>query len=79
MAAVDYTQFRKRMAEFFALAQDEAVIIRRSDGQERVLLSKQEYDSLLATAHLLSTPSNTTRLHLAMEEIDAETTRRSDG
>jgi PHD/YefM family antitoxin component YafN of YafNO toxin-antitoxin module len=62
MAAVDYTQFRKRIAGFFTMAQDEAVIIRRSDGQERVLLSKQAYDSLFETAYLLSPPSNTTRL-----------------
>jgi PHD/YefM family antitoxin component YafN of YafNO toxin-antitoxin module len=79
MATVDYTWFKKRMTEYFALVEDETVIIRRSDGQERVLLSKQEYDSLLATGHLLSTPTNIARLHLAVAEIDAEIARRSDG
>ena len=72
MAAVDYVQFGNRMDEFFALAEDEPVIIRRSDGQERVLLSKQEYDSLLAADQLLFTPANRDRLYLAVAEIDAE-------
>jgi antitoxin YefM len=77
MTAVAYTQFRKRLDEFFAQAEDEAVIITRSDGQDRVLISKQEYESLLETAHLLSTTANANRLQAAMTEIEAEIARRS--
>jgi antitoxin YefM len=77
MTAVAYTQFRKRLDEFFAQAEDEAVIITRSDGQDRVLISKQEYESLLETAHLLSTTANANRLQSAMTEIEAEIARRS--
>jgi prevent-host-death family protein len=65
MTAVAYTQFRKRMEEFFEQAEDEAVIITRSDGHDRVLISKQEYESLLETAHLLSTAANAARLDAA--------------
>ncbi len=71
MTAVAYTQFRKRLDEFFAQAEDEAVFITRSDGRDRVLLSKQEYESLLETAHLLSTGSNAARLQGAVAEIEA--------
>jgi antitoxin YefM len=77
MTAVAYTQFRKRMEEFFQQAEDEAVIITRSDGNDRVLISKQEYESLLETAHLLSTAANAARLDAAMTEIEAEIARRS--
>lgn len=70
MTAIAYTQFRKRLDEFFAQAEDEAVIITRADGQDRVLLSKQEYESLLETTHLLSTTANSSRLQAAMTEID---------
>jgi antitoxin YefM len=77
MTAIAYTQFRKRLDEFFAQAEDEAVIITRADGQDRVLISKQEYESLLETAHLLSTAANANRLQSAMTEIEAEIARRS--
>lgn len=77
MTAIAYTQFRKRLDEFFAQAEDEAVIITRADGQDRVLISKQEYESLLETAHLLSSTANAARLHAAAAEIEAEIARRS--
>lgn len=77
MTAIAYTQFRKRLDEFFAQAEDEAVIITRADGQDRVLISKQEYESLLETAHLLSTTTNANRLQSAMTEIEAEIARQS--
>ena len=77
MTAVAYTQFKRRLEEFFAQSEDEAVIITRSDGQDRVLISKQEYDSLLETAHLLSTAANAQRLADAAAEIEAEIARRS--
>ena len=77
MTAIAYTQFRRRLEEFFAQAEEDAVIITRSDGHDRVLISKQEYDSLLETAHLLSTTANANRLQAAMTEIEAEIARRA--
>ena len=77
MTAIAYTQFRRRLDEFFAQAEDEAVIITRADGQDRVLLSKQEYDALMETSHLLSTVANASRLQDAAAEIEAEIARRS--
>jgi antitoxin YefM len=77
MTAIAYTQFRRRLEEFFAQAEEDAVIITRSDGHDRVLISKQEYDSLMETAHLLSTTANANRLQAAMTEIEAEIARRA--
>ena len=77
MTAIAYSQFRRRLEEFVSQAEDEAVYITRADGNDLVLLSKQEYESLMETAHLLSTPTNTNRLHAAMTEIEAEIARRA--
>lgn len=77
MTAIAYTQFRRRMDEFVAQAEDEAVFITRADGNDLVLISKQEYESLMETAHLLSTTANSVRLHSAMNEIEAEIARRA--
>jgi len=65
------------MDEFAAQAEDQAVFITRSDGNDLVLLSKQEYESLMETAHLLSTKANASRLHAALSEIEAEIARRT--
>jgi antitoxin YefM len=77
MTAIAFTQFRKRLDEFFEQAEEEAVFITRADGQDRVLISKQEYESLLETAHLLSTTANASRLTAAITEIEAEIARRA--
>ena len=77
MTAIAYSQFRGRVDEFVAEAKDEAVIITRADGHDVVLISKQVYESLMETAHLLSTAANASRLHSAMAEIEDEIARRS--
>ncbi len=71
MTAAAYMGFRKRLDAFLAQAAQEAVIITLSNGQDRVLISKQEYESSLETAHLLSTGSNAARLQGAVAEIEA--------
>ena len=70
MTAVAYRRFRKRLDAFLARTAQEAVIITLSNGQDRVLISRQEYESLLETAHLLSTGANAARLQGAVPEIE---------
>ena len=72
-----HTRFRKRLDKFYAQAAHEAVIITLPNNQDRVLISKQEYESLLKRAHLLPTAANAVRLRSATEEIEAEIARRS--
>ena len=78
MTAIAFSQFRKRLDEFFTQAEDEVVYITRADGHDRVLISKQEYESLLETAHLLSTAANANRLTAAMAESEVEIARRAN-
>lgn len=70
MNAVAYVQFRKRLDVFLARTAQEAVIITLSNGQDRVLISKQEYESLLETARLLSTGANAARLQSAITKVE---------
>jgi PHD/YefM family antitoxin component YafN of YafNO toxin-antitoxin module len=48
------------------------VFIARAHGHDRLLISKQEYESLLETSHLLSTAANANRLAAAMSEIESK-------
>lgn len=77
MTAIAYSQFRRRLEEFFEQAEEDAVIITRADGHDRVLISKREYDSLMETAYLLSTSANANRLQAAVTEIEAEIAQRA--
>ncbi len=74
MTAIAISQFRRRLDGFFKRAKDEAVFMTRADGHDRVLLSKQKYESRLETSHLLSTAANSNRLAAAMAEIEGELT-----
>jgi antitoxin YefM len=43
------------------------VAIERPDGKQVVLVSQSDYEALLETAHLMSTPANAARLSAAIQ------------
>ena len=49
-----------------AVAEREPIRVRRRNNGDVVLLAADEYDSLAATAHLLSSPKNAARLLAAL-------------
>jgi antitoxin YefM len=49
-----------------AVANREPIRVRRRNGEDVVLLSADEYDSLAEAAHLLSSPQNAARLLAAL-------------
>ncbi len=64
MRAITYTAARENLA---ATMQDvcdsrDAVIITRNRNQAVVMLAQEEYESLIETAHLASSPANARRL-----------------
>jgi len=68
--------FAKARAEFAALldkVNDGAapIEIRRHNKSSAVLMSKDEYESMVETLHLLSTSANATRLYQAKADIEA--------
>jgi antitoxin YefM len=64
-----YSQARASLASLLDTVVDdrEIVIIQRKNGKRAALIDADELESLLETAHLLSTPKNAERLLSALE------------
>lgn len=46
------------------------LFVTRSNGQDIVVLSKEDYDGIQETLHLLSSPKNALRLKESIEEFE---------
>lgn len=73
---MDTVMFSKARAEFASLldkVNDDAapVEIVRRDKPSAVLMSKDEYEGIMETLYLLSSPANAARLRAGMEDIEA--------
>ena len=81
MAAVvtSYTDARARLAALcdHVASSREAVIIKRRSAEDVALVSAEELESLLETAHLLRSPRNAQRLLSALERAQARKTAPS--
>jgi antitoxin YefM len=64
-----YTQARANLARLCDMVADkrEAYVIERRNGENVALISEAELNSLLETAHLLSSPNNARRLASALK------------
>lgn len=56
-----------------AIATQQPITITQEDGQNAVLISEAEFNSLLETLHLLKSPTNAARLLNALERAKANT------
>jgi antitoxin YefM len=78
---VSYTQFRNNLASYM----DEVcngrapLVITRRNARSIVLMSEEDYDGLMETVHLLSSPANAARLLRGIADADRDmlTTARS--
>lgn len=73
MEAISYTAARESLAATMQKVCDDRtpVIITRNRDQAVVMISLEEYQALEATAHLLSSPANATRLMESVAELKA--------
>ena len=74
MRATSYSEFRKNLAKHLDQVTDdcEPVIITRDRGKpSAVLMSIEAYESMDATAYLLSSPRNAQRLRESIAELEA--------
>ncbi len=64
MEITTYTDFRRNMRSYFekVLAMGKPLFISRPKGDDMVLMSKSEYNSMQETFHLLKSPKNAERL-----------------
>ena len=72
MKAANFTEFRTRLKKYLDDVENdnEILIIKRSNGDGAVLISLNEYNSLMETVHLLSSKANADRLYESIRQID---------
>jgi antitoxin YefM len=73
MDTVFFSKARNEFASLLDKVHDDAAPIEivRRDKPSAVLMSKDEYEGMVETLYLLSTPANATRLHQAKADIEA--------
>jgi antitoxin YefM len=71
MKAANYTEFRKELKQYLDIVEDsnETLIIKRGSGKGAVLISLEEYNSIMETLHLLSSRNNAKRLFESLEQM----------
>ncbi|MDX1954164.1 MAG: type II toxin-antitoxin system prevent-host-death family antitoxin [Chitinophagaceae bacterium] len=72
MKVVNYSEFRNNLAENLNMVNDDGdiVVVSRSKGKNVVVISLDEYNSIMETLHLGSTKANRKRLDEAIEEMN---------
>jgi len=73
MIAANYTEFRTGLKRYLDDVEEnnETVIIKRASGKGTVLISLDEYNSILETAHLLSSKKNRQRLDESILQMNS--------
>ena len=73
MKVVNYTEFRNNLSSSLNAVNDDAeiVVVSRSKGKNVVLMSLEEYNSILETLQLTSSTANRSRLDESVEEMNA--------
>ncbi len=71
MIAANYTEFRTRLKNYLDNVEfnNETLIIKRGSGKGTVLISLEEYNSIMETLHLLSSKKNAKRLFESIEQM----------
>jgi antitoxin YefM len=71
MIAANYSEFRTGLKKFLDDVEDnnETLIIKRGTGNGAVLISLDEYNSIMETVHLLSSKANADRLYESIKQI----------
>jgi antitoxin YefM len=72
MNATTHTDLRKNLKEKLDQVHDdnETLIVKRKNDKDVVIISLAEYNSLIETDHLLSSPANVKQLLKAIEDVE---------
>lgn len=70
MQVTSYTNFRQHLKTYLdSVFRDRTpLFITRSNGEDMVVISKSDYESMQETLHLLSSPANARRLDEGMKQ-----------
>jgi len=71
MIAANYTEFRTGLKKFLDSVEEnnETLIIKRGSGKGTVMISLDEYNSIMETVHLLSSKINADRLYESIQQM----------
>ena len=71
MIAANYTEFRTGLKNYLDNVENnnETLIIKRGSGKGTVLISLDEYNSIMETLHILSSKKNVKRLFESIEQM----------
>ncbi len=71
MKVANFTEFRTKLKQYLDDVEknNETLFIKRGSGNGAVLLSLDEFNSILETVHLLSSKANADRLYESIRQI----------
>ena len=71
MIAANYSEFRTQLKKFLDNVEEnnETLIIKRGSGKGTVMISLDEYNSIMETVHLLSSKSNADRIYESIQQM----------
>jgi len=71
MIAANYTEFRTDLKKYLDEVEEnnETLIIKRGTGKGTVMISLDEYNSIMETVHLLSSKANADRLYESIRQM----------
>ena len=78
MIAANYSEFRTGLKSYLDSVEDdnETLIIKRKSGKGTVMISLDEYNSIMETLHLLSSKKNADRLYESIQQMKSGKTTR---
>ena len=73
MIAANYSEFRTGLKKYLDCVEgdNETLIIKRKSGKGTVMISLDEYNSIMETLHLLSSKKNADRLYESIKQMKA--------
>jgi antitoxin YefM len=80
MIAANYSEFRVNLKKYLDDVEDnnETLIIKRKSGKGTVMISLDEYNSIMETVHLLSSKANADRLYESIQQMNEGKTVQKD-
>ena len=71
MIAANFSEFRTKLKMYLDNVEDnnETLIVKRRTGKGTVMLSLDEYNSIMETVHLLSSKTNADRLYESINQM----------
>jgi antitoxin YefM len=80
MKAANFTEFRTKLKQYLddVETNNETLIIKRGSGHGAVLISLDEFNSILETVHILSSKPNADRLYESIQQMKSGQTFQKD-